>query len=474
MNKNNNVVILYRDKVKTITFLRFTSFIIWKILLSMIIIPILVYIFSLEPLSYLASFSNVFPAIIKFEFWSIIVDFIQFLIFFNDKGIIDIFEKIIKGLVDILNIILLSFKYYSLYNCIITFDEIHDSSIQEYIILQNISSNTLRTFFILYILSISYFNYQYYKWPNKNIGRINYFKYLLKHKILHEFGIITNFYRFIVIYIISSIANHQLIDINYTISFLIMFNFFIVYNQLSICMMINFITNPINLVSNGIKNSLDFLELNIDLKREKHFILLQYFKSIELLISNSTLIQNQKRNEILTKKKSFERIYSLCHSYYLCVVAKLNQTLYKIKSRSANRLIQLFDFCDNEIFEGETSIEIIKAISNIIFNTINFLNKVHTNESKDIINKNNPSQIQNNQISYFINLLVYFEGIVKKCLNNGNYLKNSIYNPKYLKTEIEEFYFNLSQKVQRLVIMNIKKNIIFDGQDKIIKRLKIE
>ncbi len=100
------------------------------------------------------------------------------------------------------------------------------------------------------------------------------------------------------------------------------------------------------------------------------------------------------------------------------------------------KVMTFFDFGGNEVFEGDTSLEIIKAMTEVIYNNILFINNAKFS------NKSYEQKIDYFQefIANFTTTLVYLEEIPAIIIASKNHL--NILNSNYYLNKIDNFQDN--------------------------------
>ena len=407
----------YKNKINSITNLRFLSFEIWKfifLLFNQLILSIFLNLIFIK-------FKYNFFSLICLYFISIIFDYFLMLFFIYYEFKFSIYEKLIN--------IILNPSVYSLtfYINIFLFYPIFKISKQFFLYINNDNSDynyNLNNEIILIVFYEIIFIYYLLNSQNNfiNYNRKDYYKYSIK-KLFIEFPYFKIFlFNFIYLFLYHKTIFVFFYFINYT--FYIMFLFMYIY--ISYENLKNFITPVIKYNSMEITNLQKFLNYNINFEKENNFFNLHYLQLLYYIIDEKEKILNEDINLI---KFKIDKIY--------------NNLLKKIPLYRGNNIIiknqiyYYFDFSKEKIFEDGTSLNIIEISIEITY--ILIMNILNSKENNNYI------------LNHFFEILIYYEEILSDfAKKNYKYDFNKLINNLYIKTKY---------KIDYLIKLNMKKRI---------------
>ena len=407
----------YKNKINSITNLRFLSFEIWKfifLLFNQLILSIFLNLIFIK-------FKYNFFSLICLYFISIIFDYFLMLFFIYYEFKFSIYEKLIN--------IILNPSVYSLtfYINIFLFYPIFKISKQFFLYINNDNSDynyNLNNEIILIVFYEIIFIYYLLNSQNNfiNYNRKDYYKYSIK-KLFIEFPYFKIFlFNFIYLFLYHKTIFVFFYSINYT--FYIMFLFMYIY--ISYENLKNFITPVIKYNSMEITNLQKFLNYNINFEKENNFFNLHYLQLLYYIIDEKEKILNEDINLI---KFKIDKIY--------------NNLLKKIPLYRGNNIIiknqiyYYFDFSKEKIFEDGTSLNIIEISIEITY--ILIMNILNSKENNNYI------------LNHFFEILIYYEEILSDfAKKNYKYDFNKLINNLYIKTKY---------KIDYLIKLNMKKRI---------------
>ena len=419
----------YKNKIKSITNLRFLSFEIWKfifLLFNQLILSIFLNLIFIK-------FKYNFFSLICLYFISIIFDYFLMLFFVYYEFKFSTYEKLIN--------IILNPSVYSLtfYINIFLFYPIFKISKHFFIYINNENSEydynyNLNNEIILIVFYEIIFIYYLLNSQNNfiNFNRKDYYKYSIK-KFFIEFPYFKIFlFNFIYLFLYHKTIFVFFYSINYTfyIMFVLMY-IYISYENLK-----NFITPVIKYNSQEIISLQKFLAYKINFEKENNFFNLHYLQLLYYIIDEKEKILNEDINLI---KFKIDKIY--------------NNLLKKIPLYKGNNIIiknqiyYYFDFSKEKIFEDGTSLNIIEFSIEITYNLI--MNILNSKENNNYI------------LNHFFEILIYYEEILSDfAKKNYKYDFNKLISNLYIKTKY---------KIDFLIKLNMKKRI-FPENKKIRER----
>ena len=413
----------YKNKINSITNLRFLSFEIWKfifLLLNQLIISLFLNLIFIK-------FKYNFFSLISLYLISIIFDYFLMLFFVYYEFKFSIYEKLI-------NIILNPTVYsLTLYINIFLFYPIFKISKHFFLYINNDNSahdenyNLNNEIILIVFYEIIFIHYLLNSQNNFiNFNRKDYYKLSIK-KFFIEFP----YFKIFLFNFIYFLLYHQTIfvffySINYTIYIMYLFiNIYISYENLK-----NFITPVIKYNSLETTNLKKFLEYKINFDKENNFFNLHYLQLLYYLIDENEKILNENIDLIKFKiDKIYNNLLKKLHLY------NSNNNIHK------NQIYNYFDFSKEKIFEDGTSLNIIEFSIEITYNLI--------------INLINSKENNNYFLNHFFEILFYYEEILLNFSKKNTNIFNILINNLYIKTKY---------KIDFLIKLNMKKRIFQENK----------
>ena len=404
----------YRQKIYSVTYLRFISYEIYKFIF------LFISIFISSKLSHFFLFRIFFEinfdyfSLIKIFIYLLILDISYFIFFKSNTGIKSFLEFIVNCILhpEVIKLVLMSLSFcliffyireikslmprldvdyirknYSYDNNDYDYEdseiyEIYDNSDFYYVIITSI------ILFLYMIFDIEKFEI----WPKLNLSRINY----LKINLFDIFAniIIIGLPSFIIIYIFLIFFYRTLfifhISLNYTNLFVLLYNI----SYINLNFIKNFICAPINYTTNEINTPDKLIKKEINFSKEENFYICHHLQNLRELYeypkdikynTNLLLYENLKN---LQKKvnyfiDSINKKYSL--TYYKRNYSYINQNsdfVDKIKN-CVESIKNFFDYSINQTLGKETCVQNIKILIDILANATIFISDAKTNKLKE-------------------------------------------------------------------------------------------
>ena len=483
----------YKQKIYSITNLRFLSFEIYKLFL------LCFFLFILNKLSHFFLFS--FFGEINFNFYSYIkiyiyllsIDLCYFIIFKSNKGIKSFFEMLIDSILrpNVVKLVSMSLCFILILFCTKEFKSLLPRLDYDYIKQKYHFENSdddldiegydeenkyYSDFFYIICITGFLFIYMIYDltkfdfWPKMNLTRINCVK---KNICISCTNIgIMGIPAFLVIYFLNIYFYGTLfifdLSMNYTFLFVLEYNiFFISLNCLQnfICAPINFLAGDVNTVEKLIKKEIRFLkEDNFYIGHHLQHLrdLYEYPRDIKYnknLLFYENLIYLQKKINFFFEAINKKYSYSYNKRNYITLRPN-NDFIDKIKNFFEN-IFSFFDFSVNQIIQKDTCVQNIKLLIEILGNVINFIADAKINKS------NEEKYDEYKDYSYFfVDKLIDIETILVNLIQNKRISSNLKKNLKKLRYIIKNNYELIRYKQMKnnfLKLMSQKLNEMING-----------
>lgn len=498
----------YKEKISSITNLRFVSFQLWKWLLlivSLLLLKIINHIFIVNLyITYTFSLSLLF----KLFLLGIGIDYIKLFLFKNNQNQNGVFERIVKlflvpsqSTFAFFFLLLLSQanitsikSVFAINSALSSLDASSDIETGEREsegegegIVSKGSDFTLMLCYSL-ISSFQVINqHSFYKWPKLNKTRIDCFKAAGKKSIKRAIRL-TRYHIIIGAFYYIMKANTLKIGCD-----LLIYSIVVFYNEIFQYILYNllkgFICSPINPDSNEIKNELELISYPLNFSASSSFIIIHYLNSLNETLLKAYYQPKLQLNPVLMKNNSvLKEIKYKIDFIYSRLNEKMKIVYYSLKQQSketfgsgggglnAGGLISWFDFSKNEIFEYETSPEIIDIITEVIYTNVLLL----STEKHHDINRTNGEEINQNEVQYYIVYLIdrlfAFEKVMKelRSLIDSNSAKSK--GMAKISNLLSIIILKIQMRVKSIVYKNLKDNFIINYSEsvqEIIKQFRI-
>lgn len=462
----------YKDKINSVTYLRFLCWLIWKFFLIIIIIMILSLVSKIPFFQIFFKFNFSFVILLKFYLISVLCDIVLLIMFKGETGIMSQFEKISKIFLEPNQI---SFCFFALIVLVIfslktmkqmvNINEINYFPDEEEIENQKDSVfYWMMSFYLIFeiISSVSRF-----KWKEINTNRIDCFKQNLKNIFIRDKNYFSVELKIIIIFLILVFTKKSIFIWKNFIVFTNIYLFVDFMLFLSFEIIKNFICSNINYGNLQTPTANSLIKYPLNFKIENNLINIHYFKNLNYIFINGIYCNSNNTpsssNLKLINKENFEEIKKKLDYLYNKLIEKL-----KYSNDQNLQVIRFFffkylDFSKNEIFERETSLQMIDLATELMYNVIIFF-----------IQNNNKNIIQNFQfyIVHFFELLTFYEKITKDISTSTNFYSNMI-SHENLQNELVILNKKIELKLQHLIKYNQEHNYLLEQSSSVRDRLTL-
>lgn len=480
----------YKEKISSVTYLRFVSFQIWKCLLliaSLFILHIVNYIFIINRYITFALSLKIYITLLVLGLG---IDYIKLFFFKHNQNQNGIFERIVKlflvpsqsTFAFFFLLILTQFNITSIKSAFTINssspekDESMEYSSETKSELTNLKGSD---FTLLFSYSLIYSfqvisKHSFFNWPKINKTRIDCFKSASKKSIQRSMQLMLYH---VIIGTFHYIMKNNSIAIGCDILIYSMIIFYSeMFQYISSQLLKCFICSPINPDSDEIKNELELIAYPLSLTSNPSFIIIHYLKILnEVLLKAYYEPKNQLNFALKENNSIYKEIKSKIDSIYTRINEKIKIVHYSLKQQAktgSSGLMFWFDFSKNEIFEYETSPEIIDAITEVIYSNILLLSlNKHNNGNNKEINLNEEQYY----IVYLIDRLFGFETVVKelKHLIDNNITQSKSKGMLKISQHLNRILIKIQMKIKSVVHKNLKGNFLINCCDNIKELIKL-
>lgn len=462
----------YKEKINSITYLRFLCWLIWKFFLILIITMILSLVSRIPFLQIFFKFHFSFVIFFKFYLISVLCDIVLLIMFKGETGIMSQFEKVAKIFLEPNQI---SFCFFGLIVLVIfslkTIKQMVNVNEVNYFQEEEEYENQKDSVFF-WIMSLCLIfeiinSASRFKWNEINTNRIDCFKQNLKNSFIRPKNYLSVELKLIIILLILIFTKKSIFVWKNFIDFTNIFFYVDFMLFLSFEMLKNFICSNINYNNLQTPTPNSFIKFPLNFKNENNLINVHYFKNLNYVFANGIYCNsnNTQTNSSLKliNKENFEEIKKKLDYLYNKLIEKL-----KYSNEQNMQVIRIFffkylDFSKNEIFERETSLQMIDLATELMYNVIMFL-----------IQNNNNNIIQGFQfyIVHFFELLTFYEKITKDISTSSNFYPNMICHEN-LQSELVILNKKIELKLQHLIKYNQVHNYLLEQSTTVRDRLTL-
>ena len=468
----------YKSKIYSISNLRFTSFIISKIIIFYIFMLIISKLSHILPLSFFFTLSFRFYILTKILIYSIILDIIYYTLFISLKGKYTILEIVVSSCKkpEIKKLLSISISYILIYflslNLKQLFPRLHPDYIKdeydiepEYIsedekiyyeqnglmkmtIYEKADKFFMVCFSIFFVFHFMIIRNNYYLWPKLNLGRFNQFKYNIKKIFWNNIFGRGSAFSFFVIYVVIIYWYHTIfaldLCLNYLCLFLLEYNFIYLsteFIKIFICAKINSFTNETN--SKG-----KVIRIEIDILKEDNFYIIHhlqhlvgFYKSPYDIKTNINLLRKQDIEALRYKISNFTN--SLNQKLTIFYQQKsINQNQMRGPTNAVDKIKYIWkiffsyiDYRPNEVIENETNVENLKLVIELIGNLILFI------ADADIGKNNDEKYTEYSECVYFLfDRLIWIQNLLMDLIKSKKISGGLISDVLFLNKIICNYY----------------------------------